>query len=176
MRKSQSISQNQLLLAFFRFYLQTIQHKWFVFLGGLKLRVPIHQLLLHDWTKFTPTETIGYTKYIFVDSMNKLDFDYAWSHHQKHNPHHWEYWVLVGGHNQTRNIPGLPLPMPERFIREMVADWFGACRAYEGFYPTNRQEWPWLQENLEIVKANMHPTSADMLDQILRQALGETNN
>lgn len=51
----------------------------------------------------------------------KAAFDAAWNHHQKCQPHHWQYWLLTMDSGET-----VPTPMPEKFIREMVADWIGA--------------------------------------------------
>jgi hypothetical protein len=51
----------------------------------------------------------------------KAAFDAAWNHHQKANPHHWQYWLLTMDSGETA-----PIDMPEKFVREMVADWIGA--------------------------------------------------
>jgi hypothetical protein len=38
-------------------------------------------------------------------------------------------------------------PMPEKYVREMLADWMGAGRAYQGEYPKSIETWKWWQEN-----------------------------
>lgn len=58
---------------------------------------------------------------------DKLAFDYAWNHHQKHNKHHWQYWVILLDHPQM--VDQVTLPMPERYRREMLCDWRGAERS-----------------------------------------------
>ena len=47
-------------------------------------------------------------------------FKRAWLHHQR-QPHHWQAWCVVGDRGAI-----VPLPMPQRFVLEMVADWYGA--------------------------------------------------
>ena len=121
-----------------------LRHKWFVFLAACRLGVPWLGLI-HDLSKFHPVEFMPYARSFFgswpsEDDANRLlhigvvirwtdwkvrqAFDYAWLHHQRRNPHHWQYWWL------KFDDPGKRvLEMPERYAREMVADWIGAGRA-----------------------------------------------
>lgn len=114
-----------------------VRHKWFVLLAGLRLGVPFWQLVIHDWHKFTPTEWIPYVNYFYgngdkrkgttaYDPTNTGDaaFDYSWLSHQNRGKHHWQHWFLVRDDGTTRI-----LEMPEKYVREMVADWSGASRA-----------------------------------------------
>lgn len=133
-----------------------LRHKWFVFLQGLKLSVPIWQLILHDWDKFLPDEWTPYVasfygpKYpkladIGGDERNRaLDsghykeaireaFDFAWLLHQKRNRHHWQWWLLPGDDGGTKVIE-----MPPNHRAEMLADWSGAGLA-QG--KPNTREW-----------------------------------
>lgn len=135
----------------------TIVHKWFVLLAGLRTGAPLWLLLIHDWSKFTPAEAPHYGRQFFGASDDPIGFSRAWNHHQKTNPHHWEYWVMVSGHNRGGFPDGAPLPMPDRYVREMVADWMGASRAYEGKWPTSFEGWAWWQKN--FLKLNLHPNT-----------------
>jgi hypothetical protein len=110
------------------------RHKWFVFIECLKLGVPIHLAILHDWQKFTPTEWSPYALSFYGPwgykdrpQWLKDDFDKAWLHHQHRGPHHWQYWIL---RNDDGNI--VALEMPNRYRLEMLADWRGAGRAING--------------------------------------------
>ena len=129
-------------------YLKAVcRHKKFVLLAGFG-RVNLWQLLIHDWSKFTPAEWFPYArkfyggpypsiKEFYGDVRNMylsagcyqeaIDeaFELAWLRHQKRNPHHWQWWVL---HEDSGKV--FCLPMPEKYRREMVADWRGANRAY----------------------------------------------
>lgn len=133
----------------------TLKHKWFVFCAGLKLKVPLWQLLVHDLSKFSPSEAPHYGRQFFGSKDDPLGFSYAWNHHQKTNKHHWEYWVMTTGHNRGGMADGAPLPMPERYAREMVADWLGASRAYLGEWPKSVEEWAWLKIHSEKIKLNI---------------------
>ena len=137
-------------LAYLRYVLR---HKWFVFLGCLKCGVPLHQAVIHDWSKFLPVEWGPYVRNFFnpdgsprsvrdsSGAYNPADqpeeFQRAWLNHQQLR-HHWQAWVLLGDRGYTR-----ALPIPERFMREMIADWYGAGRAIAGV----RDPRPWYASN-----------------------------
>lgn len=177
----------------------TIKHKYYVFRAGIKTKAPIWNLLVHDWSKFTPSELPHYGRQFFGDKSEPEKFDQAWLHHQNVNKHHPEYWIprtrhtrsdsdgtryliqsygdgkelwlydskkslritpyveddlselsnharLVYLRNELNKVP-VPLDMPEKYVREMLADWLGAGRAYNGKYPDLTHSWPWLEEN-----------------------------
>lgn len=146
----------------------TCKHKWFVFRAGLRTGAPVWRLVIHDWSKFTPQEAPYYGRQFFGDKGDPLGFSYAWNHHQKVNKHHWEYWIPTTGHNRGGYGDGEPLPMPEKYAREMVADWLGASRAYEGSWPASREAWPWLRENLHKIK--LHPETRAHVENALAAA------
>lgn len=132
----------------FRYALLTVKHKWFVAWAGLKMRVPIWRLVTHDLSKFGPGEIFAYGRQFFGDRGDPEGFARAWLHHQNVNPHHWEYWVIRSGHSRGKDKKdyheAVALSMPPTYVREMIADWMGASRAYTGKW--NMEEW--LDENL----------------------------
>jgi hypothetical protein len=84
-----------------------------VFIECCKLGIPLRGLL-HDISKLFPSEFIPYARYFYGDYPERLtvyekthhwslknkaqiayEFDLAWLKHQKRNPHHWQYWLLV---------------------------------------------------------------------------------
>jgi len=106
-----------------------LRHKWFVFLEGRKLGVPLWALILHDWDKFTPSMWSSYAKtFRKPDGTGQYapsdEFYRAWNGHEKRNKHHWQYWVLL---KDTGEV--IPLSIPDKHRREMLADWVGAGRA-----------------------------------------------
>lgn len=118
-------------------YLRAVaRHKWFVLLAGLG-KVPLWQLVKHDWSKFTPAEWGPYALSFYgpqpPNEATKAMFDAAWLHHQRHNPHHWQYYVLREDSGKTK-----VLPIPKKYRAEMLADWRGAGRAYGN---NNTAEW-----------------------------------
>lgn len=149
-----------------KYFLLTLKHKWFVLVAGLKTKANLWDLIVHDWTKFSPSELPHYGRQFFGKADDPEGFIGCWVHHQNHNPHHWEYWIPRTGHNRCQPpFPdGQPIPMPERYVREMVADWLGAGRAYEGKWP-NVFIWPWLVANRR--KMLLHQNTSEMIDKIV---------
>jgi len=58
-----------------------------------------------------------------------------------------------------------PLPIPEKYVREMVADWIGAYRAYEGKWARN--SWPWWEKNKEKILSHCHRDTVIMIHRLL---------
>ena len=148
-----------------KYILLKMKHKWFVFQAGLKTKAPLWRLVIHDWSKFTFAEAPYYARQCYGDKGDFIGFMRALNHHLKSNPHHWEYWVIVSGHGDYPD--GAALPMPERFIREMVADWMGATRTHTGSWPKSLNEWVWWQNNFE--KINLHIETRERVLQIVEE-------
>jgi hypothetical protein len=110
----------------FHYAMITLVHKWYVLIAGIKLKVPIYQLLVHDLSKFYLSELPQYGIHFCGDNYDKDGFRKTWIHHQNLNRHHWEWWM------DRSRIEVASIPMPEKYIREMIADWMGASRAYSG--------------------------------------------
>lgn len=77
----------------------------------------------HDESKFEAEEYHPYDAYFYGDKSYKVvqEFDYAWLHHIHHNPHHWQYWVLI---NDDEKDGTRALKMPDRYVIEMICDWW----------------------------------------------------
>lgn len=117
------------ILRHWQYLKYVLRHKWFVLLAGLSLRVPIWQLILHDWDKFLPDEWFPYARTFYAPDGQKQyvesdAFTLAWNAHQKRNKHHWQYWMITWDRGETEC-----LPMSDKHRREMLADWMGAGRA-----------------------------------------------
>lgn len=157
-------------LAYLRYVLR---HKWFVFLACRRLGVSLWQSIVHDWTKFLPVEWHPYVHQFYKPDGSKRDvtrddgglqtrrldeaFNRAWLHHQKQNPHHWQYWVLINDEDGT-----VALEMPIKYIFEMVADWEGASRAITG----NANPAGWYERNAG--KMILHYETRQLVEDILR--------
>jgi hypothetical protein len=155
-------------------------HKWFVFVAGLKVKASPWLLLIHDWSKFLPSEFFPYSQYFYnkerqaaegLDAIGEFGlaelapfgfyikdrFNVAWLLHQRRNPHHWQYWYLM-----QDNDPNFPLPIPEKYAREMVADWAGAGRAITGKWEVAA----WYEMNKG--KILLHPDTRLFVENLLR--------
>ena len=153
-----------------RYMWLTVKHKAFVFRAGLRTDAPLWRLIIHDWSKFTPIEAPHYGRQFFGRADDSLGFSRAWLHHQHHNPHHWEHWIPVTGHNRGGYDDLEPLPMPEWAVREMVADWLGASRAYEGRWPESSQTWPWFLESWPSIAPRLHPGTKALVELVIAEA------
>lgn len=79
------------------------------------------QIASHDASKYEDEEFYPYLYHFYPSQAgqdNKIAYDRAWNHHQKHNPHHWQYWIL-----QKDSGEQVLLDMPENYVIEMLCDW-----------------------------------------------------
>lgn len=154
-----------MILSSLRFLAATTRHKREVYRAGRKLGVGHWQLLVHDLSKYRPSEFVPYGLYFYalpgatrrkavIDKSQDRPMRTAWLRHIQRNAHHWQFWVLINGasivarHGTTTHAkPIEALPMPEKYVREMVADWMGAARAYDGKWPASFMEWSWWRNN-----------------------------
>lgn len=127
-----------------------LRHKFFVLkasrlVGG----VPLWRALLHDWSKFLPSEWGPYVRYFYgpnqFNGRHRPEdapdwFNRAWLYHQRRNRHHWQYWLL---RLDTGRV--VPMRMPDTYVHEMVSDWVGAGLAQgkgldvHDWYETNKE-------------------------------------
>lgn len=88
--------------------------------------------LVHDLSKFTPTEFIPGVKYFQGDrSPNEKEREEtgcskAWMHHKGRNRHHFEYWTDYSP--VTKRLE--PVKMPDVYIFEMFCDRVAASKTY----------------------------------------------
>jgi len=126
-----------------RYVWYIIRHKWYTFKGRLKYKVPLWQLFIHDLSKFGCAEFNAYRIWFSVNDKSpesKKDFDKALLHHLHKNPHHWQYWILMTDKNNIH-----PIDVPEKYAREMLADWYGAGFALTGTSGEER----WYRDHYE---------------------------
>lgn len=140
-----------------------VRHKWFVLVAGLKFKVPLWRLIIHDWSKLMPVEWAAYREFFYGERgpdgsrppLVKAAFKRAWLHHIHLNPHHWNHYVYTDTDGTET------LEMPETYLREMLADWWGAGRAVTGRWRADE----WYEEN----KSNIvfHPETRDQVEKRL---------
>lgn len=193
-----------------------VRHKWYVFLACRELGVPFWQSVVHDASKFRPSEWFPYVNYFYglpkvgdlveissyegfygdarivevrrsksarylvemldgsqpapfwahdyeVEGLEKAkqNFDYAWNLHQKRQPHHWQFWLLTFDTGET-----FPLDMPEKYCREMVADWIGAGRAITGKIEVGT----WYAKNRDNIKLTAR--TRDRVEELVESFIG----
>ena len=113
------------------------------------------QLNHHDDSKYSDAEYHAYNDYFYGKERTpeiKLNFNIAWNHHQKCNPHHWQYWILI-----TDSGKIIPLPMPFKYIVEMLCDWHSFSRtdpqstAYN-WYTENSRNMMLHSDSIKIIE------------------------
>ncbi len=149
------------------------RHKWFVFIECCKFGM-IWLGIIHDWSKFLPSEFIPYAKHFYGDKESDIKkgrdetgyykagdtgdvlFDFAWLLHQKRNKHHWQWWILPEDDGGTKLFS-----MPDKYRKEMLADWRGAGKAQgtpgtKAWYDKNKDKMQlslrtryWIEGRLE---------------------------
>lgn len=148
-------------------------HKWYVFIECARLGIPWLGIV-HDWHKFLPSEWFPYvhffynpdgtrkqikdkTGYCKPDDTGDEAFDLAWFLHQKRARHHWQSWCFPTSGGELR-----VLPVPDRYRREMLADWRGAASA-QGHSRESVTDWYIANKS----KMRLHSETASWIERQL---------
>lgn len=183
----------------FKYLSYVLKHKWYVFYAGIKIGAPIHRLIIHDWSKFLPSEWYGYVEMFYGESYTELEkkaekywmfleetreefnnnrrdgFNKAWLLHQKRNKHHWQYWLLVNDKNKN----GFKLQAPDvnygpYFLIDEKDVQLKVLHSYDStLYKPD--EYLKLQHALDILveKANFFPLALEMPDKYILEMVAD---
>ena len=147
-------------------FVTVTRHRLLVCQGCFKIGL-YWQGLTHDLSKYSPTEFCNGAKfYQGTRSPNNAEretkgYSEAWMHHKGRNPHHYEYWTDMN--LQTRTYE--PVPIPRKYLAEMIMDRRAACKVYQGKNYTDASPLAYLQKSRE--KDLMHPQTKQELTYIL---------
>lgn len=142
------------------------RHRWLVRQGCFRVGL-YWQGLTHDLSKYSPTEFWVGAKYFQGDKSpngaerNDKGFSEAWMHHKGRNKHHYEYWTDMSP--VTRNYDAVP--MPRKYLVEMVMDRRAACMVYQGDKYSDGSALEYFMKSRERVL--MHPKTRMELEYIL---------
>ena len=137
-------------------------HKMWVMRYCFKIGLYWQGLTL-DLSKFSPTEFwTGVRYYQGTRSPNTAEreekgWSEAWMHHKGRNRHHWEYWTDLD--MQTKAYAAVP--MPPKYLAEMVADRIAACKTYQGAAYTDASALQYLDRAQE--SRLVHPNTMKRL-------------
>ena len=144
-------------------HLKTVTHHRFLVMQGC-FRVGLYyQGLTHDLSKFSPTEfREGIKYYQGTRSPNAREreekgYSLAWMHHKGRNRHHYEYWTDLSPVTKCY----APVPMPRKYLVEMVMDRRAACMTYEGKKYTPASPYNYFAKSRE--RLLMHPETERQL-------------
>lgn len=119
----------------------------------------------HDESKYSTEEYDAYDKYFYGGNKSYAvvqAFNYAWLHHIHHNPHHWQYWVLLEDDPES-GLPYKTLPIPLPYIFEMIADWWSFSWKSENLF----EIFNWYAEHRS--KQIINPKSREIVEYILEK-------
>ncbi|MDO4197424.1 MAG: DUF5662 family protein [Erysipelotrichaceae bacterium] len=102
------------------------------------------QGLLHDLSKYSPTEFIPSVRYYqgfqspIVKEKEIIGYSDCWLHHKGRNRHHWEYWT--DRLNEDDHLTCIEMPF--NYLLESVCDKIAASKVYgkdkyDDAYPLN---------------------------------------
>ncbi len=138
-------------------HFKTITHHKRLVMEGC-FRVGLYwQGLTHDLSKYSPTEFRVGAKYYMGDrspnsaERQELGYSTAWMHHKGRNKHHYEYWTDLN--LQTGRYESVP--MPRKYLVEMVMDRRAACMTYQKERYTDASPLEYFVRSKE--KRIMHP-------------------
>lgn len=148
-------------------HFKTITHHRILVMRGC-FRVGLYwQGLTHDLSKYSPTEFWAGARYYqgnrSPNAAEREDKGYseAWMHHKGRNKHHYEYWTDMN--RDTKRYEAVP--MPRKYLAEMVMDRRAACMTYQGERYTDASPLEYFEKSRE--KSLMHPQTRRELQYIL---------
>ncbi|MDD5924188.1 MAG: DUF5662 family protein [Clostridia bacterium] len=149
-------------------HLHTInKHKFLVMKHCFRVGL-YKQGLLHDLSKYSPTEFLPGIKYYQGNqSPNNVErklngCSLAWLHHKGRNKHHLEYWIDYspeGDHMMTG------MKMPVNYVVEMVCDRIAASQNYNKEKYTDADSWNYYVKSKEHYM--LHPETRALLEKLL---------
>ena len=162
--------KNQITFQKMMGHLKTIlHHKRLVREGCFKAGI-YWQGITHDLSKFSPTEFWVGARYFQGDrspnnaQREDIGLSTAWLHHKGRNKHHFEYWVdYVPGDEHIIN----GVPMPRKYVAEMVMDRISASRNYLGDKYDHTQPLSYFLKSKERLWF-IHPDTKRDLEALLR--------
>ena len=142
------------------------RHRWLVCQGCFQVGL-YWQGLTHDLSKYSPTEfSVGAKYYQGTRSPNAAEreekgYSEAWMHHKGRNRHHCEYWSDMN--RETKRYE--PVPMPRKYLVEMVMDRRAACMTYQGDKYKDDSALRYFERGLE--QYSMHEKTTRELEYLL---------
>lgn len=145
---------------FVQYAAYVIRHKWIILKTAPRYGVPLLTALIHDWTRFLPSEFFPSANYFFGAYQRGVvwrrgespSYDAARDLHEERNKHHAKHW-----HGQ---------PMDDPAIREMLCDWDAAGQT------KGNPIGSWYAKNRDTL--GLHPATLARIDALLDVARHET--
>ncbi len=156
-------------------HLKTINHHKMLVMKGC-FRVGLYkQGLLHDLSKYSPTEFMVGCKYfqngLSPHHMERQEKGYsmAWLHHKGRNKHHMEYWIDYAVGDGKKGIAGMKMPL--KYVVEMFIDRVSASRNYQKEKYTDRSALEYYEHGRE--HHIIHKDTRELLEKLLHMLADE---
>lgn len=121
------------------------------------------QGLTHDLSKYSPTEFWNGVKFYtgtkspHLGEREVYGYSKAWLNHKGHNKHHAEYWQDIRPNGKTESIP-----MPMRYLTEMLCDRVAASMIYLGDKFTKGSALDYYKSHYD--ENQFHPETRESLE------------
>ena len=138
------------MIKWWRHFCTITHHRWLVRQGCFQVGL-YWQGLTHDLSKYSPTEfSVGARFFQGNRSPNAAEreekgYSEAWMHHKGRNRHHWEYWVDMNLTSREYEA----VPVPHKYLVEMIMDRRAACKVYEGEKYTDGSPLAYFEKSRE---------------------------
>jgi len=152
---------------YIKHFITITKHKYYVGIECFK-RGLYWQGITHDLSKYGLTEFFTSARYFQGDSSpidaekREIGYSVAWLNHKARNKHHWMYWT------DRKDGKEIAVPMPEKYIQEMVCDFIGAGKAYNPNKWTPKEPLNYYN-NVEGEKMLLHPDTRERFEQLLTE-------
>lgn len=149
-------------------FITVCEHKAEVMKGCFKIGL-YGQGILHDLSKFSPTEFLVGARYYqgnrSPNNAEREDIGYssAWLHHKGRNRHHYEYWI---DYNSKAGEITVPVRMPLKYALEMLMDRIAASKIYNKGHYTDDMPLKYFVKSASRIP--MHPDTKKLLYALLR--------
>lgn len=157
----------------YRHFMTITKHRFLVMKHCFKVGL-YWQGLVHDLSKYSPTEFIVGAKYYQGNrspndiERKNLGYSKAWLHHKGRNKHHSEYWIdysMVPG----EQVAGMEMPV--KYVVEMFCDRIAACKTYGGSSYSDQDPWNYYHPRAN--KVIMHENTKALLEEMLSMLASE---
>lgn len=147
-------------------FITITKHRHKVLSHCIKAGIPL-QGLLHDLSKFSPTEFIPGAKYYQGNrSPNEAErehtgYSQAWMHHKGRNRHHFEYWTDYNP--KTKQLEAVEMPI--KYVKEMFCDRVAASKTYNGKNYKDSDPYNYFLKGKN--RRTIHPNTSELLEKLL---------
>ena len=154
---------------FIKHFMTITRHRHKVMYHCLRCGI-LWQGMRHDLSKYSPTEFLPGARFYLGDrsptegERREYGYSKAWMHHKGRNKHHFEYWVDYGI-GAEHVLAGMP--MPRKYIAEMIMDRISASRTYHPETYTDASPLEYFLKGKDRLWF-IHPDTSAQIEYLLR--------